>query len=125
MFVVAVYNELKAGLQALKANVQSDAAKQAAQTVYDNLEIFQNDMQNRNGQQVVESSWELANSIMFNLAQEMSGNPTFQDFLYNNVGVPIKQLRRQQSPYEPYAEKLDQVLVVFRNGLNTYLGGGC
>lgn len=125
VFVVAAYDELKAGLQALKANAQSDAAKQAAQEVYDNLGTFQNAMQQQNGQQVVETSWDLANSIMFDLASEMTGDPTFQDFLYNHVGVPIKQLRRQQFPYEPYAEALNKVIVDFKNGLNTFLGGGC
>lgn len=124
VLLVPVYDELKAGLQALKANVESDAAKQAAQAVYDNLGIFLNFMKQRDGQQVPEASWELANSIMFDLEPAMNGNPTFQEFLYN-IGVRIKQLRRQQYPYEPYAEALDNVIVDFKDGLNGFLGGGC
>lgn len=81
-------------------------------------------MKQRDGQQLPDSSWELANSIMFGLEPEMSGNPSFQEFLYS-IGVQIKQLRRQQTPIDSYAEALNKAIVDFKNGVNAYLGGGC
>lgn len=119
-----MYNELKAGLQALKANVQSDSAKQAVQSVVDSLEPYLESQRQQDGQQLAEKSWDVANTIMFNLAQQMNGDQTFYDFLYG-IGVEIKQLRRQQFPYEAYAHNLNEVFVKCNKGLYKHLSGGC
>lgn len=120
-----MYDELLAALQALKANVENESTKQAVQTVYDNVIIFLNFLKQRDGQQLPDASLELANSIM-RLYQtvEINGHQSFQDFLYS-IDVQIKRLHGQQCPNEPYAEALNKIIVDFKNGLITYLSGGC
>lgn len=61
---VPAYNELLAELDALKANVESESAKQAAQAVIDSLKTLLSWLKQKDAEQMPNASWEFAGNLM-------------------------------------------------------------
>lgn len=122
-FAVPDYSELVAELQAVKANVASESAKQAIQTVHDDVKDLLSWLKQRDGEKVPITVSQLANDLDA-LESQLNEDQSLKE-LVNDIASKIKWLRGQPFPLAQYAEALNNLIREFKVKLNGILGGGC
>lgn len=121
VFTVQDYSELLAELQAVKANVESATAKQAIQTVHNDINRLLTLLKQQDAQQIGIQGRTLVNNLDV-LASELNGNRSLQQ-LISDVSTKIKQLLAQPFPLARYTSELNNIMRDFKNKLYQILGG--